>query len=275
MKALKSHRSFDGTLTFWAHDSKSTGTEMNFSTFEPHGEVRGCLFWLSGLTCTDENFQAKAGAHRALAAAGMMVVCPDTSPRGLDLPHERDSYDFGAGAGFYVDATTSGYDRHYRMRTYVADELYELVLSKWPSNRGRVAITGHSMGGHGALTLGLREPEKFVSISAFSPIAHPSAVPWGQKAFTGYLGDDREKWKQYDATELVLAGARHPREILIEQGGADAYLTEQLRAPDLEAACRKVGQPLLMRLREGYDHSYWFISTFIESHVEFHAAGLG
>ena len=274
VKLLKDHRSFDGQTRFWEHTSSETKTKMKFSTFTPPGEIKGCVIWLSGLTCTDENFITKAGAQRALAKHGLMVICPDTSPRGLNLPAEHDSYDFGSGAGFYVDSRTEGYKDHYRMYSYIANELFEIVTTQFPVPKTKVSIMGHSMGGHGALVLGLREPAKFRSVSAFAPIAHPVNCQWGQKAFAGYLGEDRTAWAAYDATELVKSGRRHPRAILVDQGLKDEFLEKQLLPDDLALACKQAGQALEIHYREGYDHSYYFISTFIESHVAFHAAAL-
>jgi S-formylglutathione hydrolase len=270
----KSHKTFAGLTQFWQHDAASTGTPMQFSTFIPGAAPRGCLIWLSGLTCTPENFIVKAGAQKFLAEHELMALCPDTSPRDLQLPHEHDDYDFGAGASFYVDATTPGYADHYRMDRYVTAELHQLIQSQFAIPPGRISIMGHSMGGHGALVLGLRAPDNFRSVSAFSPIAHPTAAPWGQKAFTGYLGPERQKWAAYDATELVASGKRHPHEILIDQGTADEFLETQLHPADFNRACSKASQPVTINLREGYDHSYYFISTFIQSHIAFHAAAM-
>ena len=267
MKQLKSYKSFEGRTQFWAHESKSTKTEMKFSTFTPGGEVKGCLIWLSGLTCTDENFITKAGAQKYLDEKGLMVICPDTSPRGLNLPGEHEVDDFGSGASFYLNATTPGYRDHYRMSDYIVDELYALVKSQFGVNQS--SISGHSMGGHGALTLGLRFPEKFRSVSAFSPIVNPVAAPWGRKAFAGYLGDDEKTWAQYDACELIKAGRRHPRTILIDQGSADPFLEKQLMTANFTLACKNAGQSAEVNLRDGYDHSYYFISSFIAGHVDF------
>ncbi len=272
MQNLKTHKSFNGKTQFWAHDSVSTKTKMKFSTFIPDGNVSGCVIWLSGLTCTDENFITKAGAQKSLAELGLMVMCPDTSPRGLNLPQEHESWDFGSGASFYVDATTPGYKDHYRMETYIVDELHQLIQKEFKIPAGKISIFGHSMGGHGALTLGLRHPQKFASVSAFSPIVHPSKAPWGEKAFKGYFGDDTKEWALHDATELVKAGKRHPQSILVDQGGDDEFLAKgQLLTPDLAAACKEAGQKLELHMREGYDHSYYFISTFVENHIKFHA----
>lgn len=265
MKNLKSHKCFEGITQFWSHASQMTGTEMKFSTFIPHGEVKGCLIWLSGLTCTDENFITKAGAQKYLAQHQLMVICPDTSPRGLNLPQEHDAYDFGSGASFYVDATTSGYKEHYRMESYIVEELYSLIQSEFKIKK--ISISGHSMGGHGALTIGLKYPTKFQSISAFSPIVHPSISPWGIKAFTGYLGPDQEIWKKHDATELLRVKKIHPAKILVHQGTNDEFLTKELMTEDL----RVDGQDLEIKYAEGYDHSYYFIASFIEEHIVHHS----
>lgn len=273
MKVLKTHKCFEGSVRFWEHLSKSTGTNMKFSTFTPSGEVKGALVWLSGLTCNEENFITKANAQKYLNDAGMMVICPDTSPRGLDLPGEHDAYDFGSGAGFYVNATTPGYSNHYRMYDYVATELYSLIGTEF-GVAGKISISGHSMGGHGALVIGLREQGKFRSISAFAPIVNPIQSPWGQKAFSGYLGEDRSQWLAYDACSLVAYGVSHPKPILIDQGSADDFLVTQLKPENFKAACTGARQELMLRSREGYDHSYYFISSFIQEHIEFHAGFL-
>lgn len=270
MQPLKTHKSFEGVTQFWEHESKETKTKMKFSTFMPKGGApKGALIWLSGLTCTDENFITKAGAQRYLNENNLMVVCPDTSPRGTNLPGEHDAYDFGSGAGFYVNATTPGYKDHYRMYNYIVEELYSLVQSKFGVSR--ISISGHSMGGHGALIIGLREPTKFKSVSAFSPIVNPVNAPWGQKAFTGYFGENKEEWKNWDATELIKSGKKHPNKLLIDQGLADEFYEKQLLTNHLKEAAVSKTQPVEVNLREGYDHSYYFISTFIESHIKFHA----
>lgn len=273
-KELKSHKTFEGSTSFWEHDSRETKTKMKFSAFVPANEIKGCLIWLSGLTCNEENFITKAGAQRMLSRNQLMLICPDTSPRGLNLPGEHESWDFGSGAGFYVDATTPAYATNYRMESYVL-ELHELVQKQFGVPADRISISGHSMGGHGALVLGLRYPEKFRSVSAFSPIVNPTKAPWGEKAFTGYLGDDREAWKNYDATELVRAGRRHPRTILVDQGSKDEFLEKQLLTENLITACWDHEQSLNAHFRDGFDHSYYFISTFIEGHIAFHAEALG
>lgn len=274
MKSLKTHKTFDGLTQFWEHDSVQTKTTMKFSTYIPEGQVHGALIFLAGLTCTEENFIVKAGAQKYLNQAGLMVICPDTSPRGLHLPHEHDSWDFGSGAGFYVDATTPGYGANYKMDSYVSLEIHEILQNQFKIPVDKISISGHSMGGHGALVLGLRSPEKFRSVSAFSPIAHPTLCPWGEKAFTGYLGTDRSTWPQYDATELIKAGKRHLTDFYIDQGSADEFLEKQLQPSHLENACKEAGQPLRMNYRDGYDHSYYFISTFIADHIAFHKAAL-
>lgn len=269
MKLLKSHKTFNGTTQFWSHDSLETKTEMKFSTFIPEGEVRGCLVWLSGLTCTDENFITKAGAQRVLAQEKMMVICPDTSPRGLNLPQEHESYDFGSGAGFYLDATTEGYRDHYRMYSYLLKEIYPLIQNHFGVKK--VAISGHSMGGHGALVIGLKNPELFTSVSAFSPIVNPVAAPWGVKAFTGYLGEDKQSWIQYDSCELLRQNKTHPSGILIHQGTSDEFLASQLLTDRFVTAAEEMKQAHSVKMCEGYDHSYYFISTFIEEHILHHA----
>lgn len=274
LQPVKTHKTFEGLTQFWEHASTSTKTKMKFSSFTPARPPKGCVIWLSGLTCTDENFMTKAGAQKYFTANQLMVICPDTSPRGLQLPHEHDAYDFGSGASFYVDATTEGYRDHYLMQTYVASELHALIQQQFGIAADKISIMGHSMGGHGALVLGLRHPEKFKSISAFSPIVNPIASAWGKKAFSGYLGESPEAWAKYDATELVKAGARHPCEILIDQGLADEFYEKQLLTGHLVEAAKQTGQPLIANLREGYDHSYYFISTFIEGHVAHHAKAL-
>ncbi len=271
MKILKTHKSFEGSVRFWEHDSVVTKTKMKFSSFTPANEVKGALIWLSGLTCTDENFMIKAGAQKKLNAAGLMLICPDTSPRGLDLPDEHTSYDFGSGAGFYLNATTPGYKDHYRMFDYITQEIYEILQGEFGIHQ--ISISGHSMGGHGALIIGLKEPAKFKSISAFSPISNPMLVPWGEKAFLGYLGEDRKSWQSYDACALLNSGRKHPQEILIDQGSQDEFIEKQLMPENLRRACEG-HQALKLNMRLGYDHSYYFISTYIGEHIDFHARHL-
>lgn len=274
MTPLKSHRTFQGFTQFWEHDSLETKTKMKFSTFIPDGKVHGALIFLSGLTCNEENFVTKAGAQRFLGEAGLMILCPDTSPRGLNLPKEHDSWDFGSGASFYVDATTPFYCDHYRMDSYVSKELHGILQTQFHISADRISVFGHSMGGHGALVMGLKYPDKFKSVSAFSPLVHPTVCPWGKRAMSGYLGESANEWKKYDATELVKSGRRHPHSIYIDQGTKDEFLVEQLLTADFEIACREGGQPLKLHYREGFDHSYYFISSFIADHILFHSQAL-
>ena len=269
MKKLKSHKSFKGHTEFWSHESVTTKTEMKFSTFIPEGEVAGCIIWLSGLTCTEENFITKAGAQKALGKKNLMVICPDTSPRGLNLPGEQDSYDFGTGASFYVNATVAPYADNYKMYDYIANELYDLIKREFKVKN--ISIMGHSMGGHGALVIGLRNPEKFKSISAFSPIVNPISSPWGHKAFTGYLGSDQSAWSAYDATELLKAGKKHPASILIHQGTADEFFSKELMTNNFVEAAASMKQECMVTYAEGFDHSYYFIATFIKEHIKHHA----
>jgi len=269
MEKLKSHKTFNGKTEFWSHDSHVTKTKMKFSTFIPEGEIQGAIIWLSGLTCTDENFITKAGAQRVLSKNKLMVICPDTSPRGLDLPDEHTSYDFGSGAGFYLNATTDGYKDHYKMYDYINDELYKIIQNEFKVQN--IAISGHSMGGHGALVIGLKNPTKYKSISAFSPITHPTTIPWGEKAFKGYLGEDKSTWIAWDSCELLKAGKTHAAEILVHQGLSDEFLENQLKPRDLENTAKEVGQKLKLNLVEGFDHSYYFIQSFIEEHIDHHS----
>jgi S-formylglutathione hydrolase len=228
------------------------------------------LYYLSGLTCTEENVTAKGGAQRFAAEHGIAVVAPDTSPRGLDLPGEHDDWDFGSGAGFYVNATESPWCDHYRMYDYVTEELPRVLSASQPVDIQRASITGHSMGGHGALVVALRNPERYASVSAFAPITSPTRCPWGERALSAYLGKDRSNWVDYDAS-LLVKNSQHPSQILIDQGSADGFLEDQLKPKLFESACREAGQPLLLRMQEGYDHSYFFIATFMGDHVA-HAA---
>lgn len=268
MKLIKEHKTFNGKTQFWSHDSRNTKTEMKFSTFIPNGEVKGCLIWLSGLTCTDENFITKAGSQKYLAENKLMVICPDTSPRGLNLPGEHDSYDFGSGAGFYVDATVAPYSNHYRMYSYVSSELYGIVQDYFKVKN--ISIFGHSMGGHGALIIGLKNPSKFKSISAFSPIVNPTVVGWGIRALTEYLGDNKSNWNEYDSCELLKAGKKHSTKIMISQGTKDEFLEKNLLIENFVTAAKNANQDYEVRYHEDYDHSYYFISTFIEEHIKHH-----
>ncbi len=265
---------FGGEQQRYSHDSSSLGCAMNFSLFLPPGygeEPVPLLYWLSGLTCTDENFVQKAGAQRYAAEHGMAVVAPDTSPRGDEVPDDPEgAWDFGLGAGFYVNATEAPWSTHYRMYDYITEELPALLHENFALNPDLAAISGHSMGGHGALTIALRNPEKFVSVSAFSPIVAPSQCPWGEKALSNYLGADRETWKQHDTCELIQAGAQQ-LPMLVDQGEADDFLQEQLRTELLESACESSDYQATIRRQAGYDHSYFFVSSFIGSHIAFHA----
>jgi len=276
---LNEHACFGGVQRFYSFDSAAIGLPMRYSVYLPPGagdQPLPVLFYLAGLTCTEETFMTKAGAQRVAAQEGVILVAPDTSPRGAGVPGETDSWDFGVGAGFYVDALQEPWSRHYRMYSHIL-ELRQLVLDTLPADPARLGIFGHSMGGHGALMLALRNPDLFKSVSAFAPIAAPMRCPWGKKAFGGYLGADKAAWRQYDATELMTTSttAPFPGGILIDQGLADKFLAEQLYPEAFEAACLAVGQPLTLRRHEGYDHGYYFISTFIEDHVRFHRRALG
>ncbi|HEX9947832.1 MAG TPA: S-formylglutathione hydrolase, partial [Allosphingosinicella sp.] len=252
--------------------SRETGTDMTFGIYLPPQAEAGrplpVLWFLSGLTCTHANVVEKGQYQRVCAELGLILVAPDTSPRGPDVPDDP-AYDFGQGAGFYVDATEAPFARHYRMYSYATAELPDLVAAHFPADMSRQAITGHSMGGHGALTLALRNPGRYRSVSAFAPIVAPKEVPWGEKALGGYLGTDRAAWRAHDAVALIEDGARLP-EILVDQGGADSFLDRELKPERLEAACREAGIPLTLRMQEGYDHSYFFISTFMEDHLRWH-----
>jgi S-formylglutathione hydrolase len=281
MEKVSSFKSFGGEQAVWKHASNALSCDMRFSVFTPPTEAHGAgpwptLFWLSGLTCTEDNFTVKAGAQRVAAELGMMIVAPDTSPRGGDVPDlEPKTYDFGKGAGFYVDATQAPWSTHYRMYSYVADELPALVAARFPSDTARTGISGHSMGGHGALTVHLKNPDKFRSCSAFAPIVAPSLVPWGRKAFHNYLGADEARWARYDAVRLLAERGASDTHILIDQGLADEYLVTQLRPELLESAAKDAGQKLTLRRHQGYDHSYFFIATFIEDHLRWHRDALG
>lgn len=269
---------FAGTQGVYSHTSQELGCEMKFAVFTPPAaEETPCpvVFWLSGLTCTEENFTVKAGAQRTAAELGLVIVAPDTSPRGDDVPDDADSYDFGKGAGFYLDAMRQPWAKNYRMYSYITGELPALIFKHFPARADRQGIMGHSMGGHGALTIALKNPGTFSSVSAFSPIVAPSQVPWGEKAFSRYLGDDKAAWADYDATALIKAGNSFDGTILIDQGAADNFLGEQLNPELFAEACADSGQALKLRMQPGYDHSYFFIATFIEDHLRHHAAAPG
>jgi S-formylglutathione hydrolase len=275
MELVSESRSHGGVQGVYTHSSRKTGTPMTFAVFVP-GHAAGArlpvLWYLSGLTCTHANVMEKGEYRRACAEHGIVLVCPDTSPRGDDVPDDT-GYDFGKGAGFYVDATEQPWAANFRMRSYIEDELPELVAAEFPVDLARQGVFGHSMGGHGALTVSLRKPGRFRSTSAFAPIVAPSQVPWGEKALGGYLGADRAAWRAYDAVALIEDGARVP-ELLVDQGAADQFLDEQLKLHLLETACREAGIDAVIRMHGGYDHSYFFISTFMDEHVRWHAERL-
>lgn len=280
---LSAHACFGGEQRFCQHDSSVIGLPMRFGLYLPPQARQGrvpLLVYLAGLTCTEETFPIKAGAQRVAAELGLALLAPDTSPRGANVAGEADSWDFGVGAGFYLDATQAPWARHWRMESYLLDELLPLVAAHAPVDPARTGLMGHSMGGHGALTLAFRHPGRFASLSALAPICAPTQCPWGVKAFTGYLGEDRGQWRAHDACELVRQ--RHvqglpplyPQGVLVDQGLGDKFLAEQLHPHLLEAACAEAGQPLSLRRHAGYDHGYYFISTFIEDHLRFHAGNL-
>jgi S-formylglutathione hydrolase len=274
LELLSEHACFGGVQGFYKHDSQEIGLPMRFSVFTPPQAKQGpvpVLFYLVGLTCTEETFMIKGGAQRVAAELGVMLVAPDTSPRGANIPGESESWDFGVGAGFYLDATQAPWSKHYRMESYVVQELRALIVNEFAADAARIGVFGHSMGGHGALTLALRHPDVYRSVSAFAPIAAPSQCPWGEKAFGNYLGEDRSSWLAHDASALMRKAATpFPQGILIDQGLADKFLAEQLLPQEFEAACAQAKQPLELRRHEGYDHGYYFISTFMEDHLRFH-----
>lgn len=273
LELISEHACFGGVQRLYSHQSEEIGLPMRFSVFLPPQAREGkvsALFCLAGLTCTEETFMIKAGAQRIAAKQGLMLIAPDTSPRGANIPGEADSWDLGVGAGFYLDATEAPWDKHYRMYSYML-ELYELIVREFPVLPSSIGITGHSMGGHGALVLALRNPTLFKTVSAFAPICAPSKCPWGVKAFATYLGNEQESWQQYDASALMeQRHAPFPNGILIDQGLSDKFLSNQLFPQAFEAACQKAQQPLELRRHADYDHGYYFISTFVEEHIQFH-----
>jgi S-formylglutathione hydrolase len=277
LETLSTNKAFDGIQGVYRHASAETGTDMIFSVFVPPQADAGAklpvIWYLSGLTCTHANVTEKGEYRRACAELGLIFVAPDTSPRGSDVPDD-EAYDFGQGAGFYLDATEPPFDRNYRMESYITAELPGLIAASFPGDMDRQGITGHSMGGHGALTLALRHPGRYRSVSAFAPIVAPSLVPWGEKALGLYLGSDRAAWRGHDAVALIEDGARVDS-LLVDQGEADSFLAAQLRPELLEAACDAARIPLILRRRPGYDHSYYFISTFLEDHLHWHAQQIG
>lgn len=278
MEILAEHGCFGGRQLFYRHASREIGSPMRFSVYLPPQQANGpvpVLFYLAGLTCTEETFMIKAGAQRYAAQHGIMLVAPDTSPRDTGIPEATRDWDFGEGAGFYLDATEQPYRERFRMESYLVKELVPLVLSEFPVSPQRIGIFGHSMGGHGALVMALRHPDIFRSVSAFAPIAAPTRCPWGEKAFSRYLGEDRQAWSQYDASELMRAQRNpFPEGILVDQGLDDKFLHEQLMPEAFAAACEAASQALILRRHPGYDHGYYFISSFIEDHVAFHARTL-
>lgn len=274
MKTISENKCFGGTQGIYEHESSSTGTTMRFAVFQPaaaQSQKTPVVWYLSGLTCTEQNFTAKAGAQRVAAELGLTIIAPDTSPRGADVEGEDESYDLGSGAGFYVNATQAPWKQNYQMYSYVTNELPTLVAEHFNLDMAKQGITGHSMGGHGSLTIGLKNPDKYQSISAFSPICATSQCAWGEKALGHYLGDNKADWQEYDATALIQSGHRCSSTILIDQGQADEFLANQLHPDKFEATCAVAGQPLTLRLQEGYDHSYYFICSFIEDHLRHHA----
>src|SRR5574343_732496 len=279
LELLSEHVCFGGVQRFYRHTSQSSGLLMRFGVFMPPaahhaGAQVQALFFLAGLTCTEETFMIKAGAQRAAAEAGMALITPDTSPRGAGIEGETAHWDFGVGAGFYLDASVQPWAQHYRMESYI-HELQQLVVKELPIHPRRIGISGHSMGGHGALTLALRRPDIFRSVSAFAPIAAPSRCPWGVKAFSGYLGEDRKQWAAHDASLLMeQEQTPFPDGILIDQGLGDKFLAEQLYPEEFEAACINARQPIQLRRHAGYDHGYYFIASFIDDHIRFHARNL-
>jgi S-formylglutathione hydrolase len=277
LKTISTAKSHGGTQGVYSHASEACGCDMTFAVFVPPQAKDGpcsVLWYLSGLTCTHANVMDKGEYRRMAAELGLIVVCPDTSPRGADVPDEKDNWQFGSGAGFYVDATETPYAANYRMYSYVVDELPKLIAAHFPADMTRQSIFGHSMGGHGALTIALKNPERFASCSAFAPIVHPSTADWSSKAFARYLGPNEADWRAYDACLLIEDG-HHFDGFLVDQGKADGFLQDGLRPWLLEEACRKAGIPLTLRMQDGYDHSYFFISSFMEDHLRWHAARLG
>ncbi|MEQ9319036.1 MAG: S-formylglutathione hydrolase [Polyangiaceae bacterium] len=275
MEISKEHRSFGGRQLVLRHQSRSTGTAMECSLYLPPAAQKGpvpAVVYLSGLSCTWENVTTKGAFARHAAELGLAVICPDTSPRGDSVPDD-DAYDLGQGAGMYVDATEEPWSKHYKMYSYVTEELLG-CFGDFPVETDRVAITGHSMGGHGALIIGLRDPDTFVSVSALAPIGGPTEVPWGKKTFSEYLGEDPDGWADYDACRLLAADKVHPRSIRVDQGASDPFLTEQLQPSRLEAAAKAAGQELELAVHEGYDHSYYFVASFLGEHLAFHAERL-
>ncbi len=277
LEQIAANRSFGGQQLRYKHWSATLHCEMNFSIYLPPQAQQGpvpVLYWLSGLTCTDENFVQKAGAQQYAAEHGIAIVCPDTSPRGEAVADDPDgAYDMGLGAGFYINASQQPWAQHYQMYSYIVDELPALINAEFPVDASRISISGHSMGGHGALTIALKNPGRFQSVSAFAPICSPVSCPWGEKVFSHYLGDNRDQWRQHDSVELVKAGAA-AMPVLVDQGSADSFLEQQLHTGMLIDAAQESAFPMQIRMQEGYDHSYFFIASFIGEHIAFHARAL-
>jgi len=274
---IETHQCFGGIQNVYSHWSGATNSEMRFAIYLPPAAEKKLVpvvYWLSGLSCSEQNFITKAGAQRVAAELGLAIVVPDTSPRGLNLPGDTKSYDFGEGASFYIDATEKPWSEHYRMYTYISGELPYVIAYNFPVDKTRQGIFGHSMGGHGALSVGIKNNQLFHSISAFAPISAPMLTPWGINAFRGYLGDNQRAWQQYDACHLIKTHGWPHGEILIDQGLSDPFLKEQLKPELFSAACLQANVLLNLRMQEKYDHSYYFVSTFIEEHLHFHAKNL-
>ncbi len=272
MEIRSQHNCFDGIQSYYQYHSSIIGLTMRFSIYQPPQAQQSpvpTVFFLAGLTCTEETFMIKAGAQRYAAKYGVMLVTMDTSPRETGIQGENDNWDFGAGAGFYLDAIERPWSKHFLMESFITQELYNIVINQFPADKNKIGISGHSMGGHGALTLALRHPEKFKSVSAFAPICAPVHCPWGQKALRNYLGENKDYWRNHDATALIKDGYK-TSDILVDQGVQDPFLSAQLNPGYLEEACRKAEQPLILRYQPNYDHSYYFISTFIDDHLKHH-----
>ena len=275
MEKVSSNRSFNGVHEVWSHDSIATSCKMTFSIYlpeNPSGEKQKTLIWLSGLTCTEENFRVKSGVQRFASEHNMIIISPDTSPRGEDVPDDPN-YDFAQGAGFYLDATEKPWSKNFNMYSYVAEELLHLIQDHFPVDSNRLGISGHSMGGHGALTIAIKNPDVFKSVSAFSPICNPVKIPWGQKAFTKYLGSDDSSWSNYDSCSLI-GNQGWQKDILIDQGEEDEFLTDQLKPDSFAKACQDNNVSLTLRMQPGFDHSYFFIATFIQDHIDWHSQRL-
>ena len=275
MEKVSSNRSFKGAHEVWSHDSVAASCKMTFSIYlpdNPEGQKQKTLIWLSGLTCTEENFRVKSGVQRFASEHNMIIVSPDTSPRGDDVPDDPN-YDFAQGAGFYLDATEEPWSKNYNMYSYVVDELVEIIKDHFPVDANRLGISGHSMGGHGALTIAIKNPDIFKSVSAFSPICNPTKIPWGEKAFTKYLGKDENIWNDYDACSLIKSRG-FQSDILIDQGEEDEFLADQLKPESFVQACEEKNVEVSLRMQPGFDHSYFFIATFIQDHIDWHSQRL-